>query len=114
MGMPIVGRGQELAQARAALVAASGGAGRLVLVSGEPGIGKSRLAAAIADMAGEYDVPGRITTVAIWGPLAAWTAWSARVLDVAYPEQRGCCSGQLSSAPVTGRGLPSRLIAAPR
>ena len=46
--------------------------------------------------------PGRITTVAIWVPLAAWTAWSARVLDAAYPEQRGCCSGQLSSAPVTG------------
>jgi hypothetical protein len=58
--------------------------------------------------------PGRITTVAIWVPLAAWAAWSARVLDAAYPEQRGCCSGQLSSAPVTGRGLPSRLVAAPR
>jgi DNA-binding CsgD family transcriptional regulator len=57
MEVPFVGRGQELAQARAALVAASGGAGRLVLVSGEPGIGKSRLAAAVADMAGEYGVP---------------------------------------------------------
>jgi phenylacetate-CoA ligase len=51
--------------------------------------------------------PGRITTVAIWPPLAAWTAWSARVFDAAYPEQRGCCSGQLSSAPVIGPGLPS-------
>ena len=57
MEVPIIGRGHELAQARAALVAASDGAGRLVLVSGEPGIGKTRLAAAIADMAGEYDVP---------------------------------------------------------
>jgi hypothetical protein len=35
MEVPIVGRDDELAQARAALVAASGGAGRLVLVSGE-------------------------------------------------------------------------------
>jgi DNA-binding CsgD family transcriptional regulator len=55
--VPIVGRDQELAQVRAALVAASTGGGRLVLVSGEPGIGKTRLTAAIAEMAGEYDVP---------------------------------------------------------
>src|SRR5215467_9812329 len=57
MGVPIVGRGRELAQLRAALAAASGGAGRLVLVSGEPGIGKTRLVSAAVDMAGEYDVP---------------------------------------------------------
>src|SRR5215467_7944716 len=57
MGVPIVGRGHELAQLRAALVAASGGAGRLVLVSGEPGIGKTRLTSAVMEMAGEYDVP---------------------------------------------------------
>ena len=52
-----MGRDQELAQVRAALVAASAGGGRLVLVGGEPGIGKTRLTAAIAEMAGEYDVP---------------------------------------------------------
>jgi len=52
-----VGRDQELAQVRAALVAASAGGGRLVLVSGEPGIGKTRLTTAIVEMAGEYDVP---------------------------------------------------------
>src|SRR5262245_43762296 len=57
MGVPIVGRGHELAQLRAALVAASGGAGRLVLISGAPGIGKTRLTSAVVDMAGEYDVP---------------------------------------------------------
>jgi len=57
MGVPIVGRSHELAQLRAALVAASGGAGRLVLVSGEPGIGKTRLVSAVLGMAGEYDVP---------------------------------------------------------
>src|SRR5690242_19266691 len=55
--VPIVGRDQELAQVRAALVAASAGGGRLVLVSGEPGIGKTRLTTAIVEMAGEYDVP---------------------------------------------------------
>src|SRR5260370_40291873 len=57
MKVPIVGRSPELGQLRAALVAASGGAGRLVLVSGEPGIGKTRLTAAIAEMAGGYGVP---------------------------------------------------------
>ena len=58
MKVPIVGRSAELGQLRAALVAASGGAaGRLVLVSGEPGIGKTRLVAAVAEMAGEYGVP---------------------------------------------------------
>jgi DNA-binding CsgD family transcriptional regulator len=57
MEVPIVGRDDEVGQLRAALVAASGGAGRLVLVSGEPGIGKTRLAAAVTEMAGEYGVP---------------------------------------------------------
>ena len=57
MEVPIVGRSQEQAQLRAALVAASSGAGRLVLVSGEPGIGKTRLISAVTEMAGEYDVP---------------------------------------------------------
>ncbi|HEU5355944.1 MAG TPA: AAA family ATPase [Actinocrinis sp.] len=57
MGVPIVGRGDELAQLRAALVAASGGAGRLVLISGEPGIGKTRLTASLAEMASDYEVP---------------------------------------------------------
>ena len=56
MEVPIVGRSPELGQLRAALVAASRGAGRLVLVSGEPGIGKTRLTAAVAEMAGEYGV----------------------------------------------------------
>ena len=56
-GQPLAGRGQELGQLRAALVGAAGGAGRLVLLTGEPGIGKTRLAAAVTEMAGEYGVP---------------------------------------------------------
>jgi DNA-binding CsgD family transcriptional regulator len=55
--VPTVGRAHELAQLRAALVTAAAGGGCLVLVSGEPGIGKTRLVSAVADIAGEYDVP---------------------------------------------------------
>ncbi|HEV2462074.1 MAG TPA: AAA family ATPase, partial [Ktedonobacterales bacterium] len=41
---PLVGREAELASAVAALDALAGGAGRCVLLAGEPGIGKTRLA----------------------------------------------------------------------
>jgi DNA-binding CsgD family transcriptional regulator len=44
----VVGRQAELAELDAALSAALGGAGRLVFVAGEPGIGKSRLAREVA------------------------------------------------------------------
>jgi DNA-binding CsgD family transcriptional regulator/tetratricopeptide (TPR) repeat protein len=54
--VPIFGRADELARVRAALVAASGGAGRLVLVGGEPGIGKTRLVSAVVDLAGAHGV----------------------------------------------------------
>lgn len=57
MDVPVVGRGRELAELRAALAAASTGSGRLLLVSGEPGIGKTSLCLAALDMAGEYGVP---------------------------------------------------------
>jgi DNA-binding CsgD family transcriptional regulator len=55
--VPIVGRAHELAELRAALVTAAADGGRLVLVSGEPGIGKTRLVSAVAGIAEEYDVP---------------------------------------------------------
>ncbi|MBV8997117.1 MAG: AAA family ATPase, partial [Pseudonocardiales bacterium] len=47
----IVGRWRELDALRAWLDAARGGAGRLILCAGEPGIGKSRLAREFAGMA---------------------------------------------------------------
>jgi class 3 adenylate cyclase len=51
---PLVGRGEELDLLRRRWRQAKAGEGRVVLISGEPGIGKSRLAAALADsIAGE-------------------------------------------------------------
>ena len=47
----VVGRQAELSALDAALDAAFGGAGRMVFVTGEPGIGKSRLAREVAGRA---------------------------------------------------------------
>ena len=47
----VVGREAELSALRAALAAALDGAGGLVFVTGEPGIGKSRLARELAGQA---------------------------------------------------------------
>lgn len=46
---PLVGRRELLAQLGDALAAASSGRGRLVLLEGEPGIGKTRLLAALSE-----------------------------------------------------------------
>jgi predicted ATPase len=50
---PFVGRSAEFAVLVAALEAAAAGQGRLVLLAGEPGIGKTRLAERLADEARE-------------------------------------------------------------
>jgi class 3 adenylate cyclase len=48
-GTPLVGRGEELAMLLRRWQQGKSGEGRVVLISGEPGIGKSRLAAALRD-----------------------------------------------------------------
>ena len=103
MGVPIVGRSGELAQLRAALVAASGGAGRLVLVSGEPGIGKTRLVSALTEMAGEYDVPvavGRAVDDPGMPPLWPWreTGRSVPALGGALDGAAGSDGGSADAA----------------
>jgi AAA ATPase domain len=52
-GSGLVGRDRELDDLRSAMTQAAAGAGRLVLIGGEPGIGKSRLADEIAGHARE-------------------------------------------------------------
>ncbi len=60
-GRPFVGRERELATLHAALERALGGAGQVVLVAGEPGIGKTRLA-------DELSATARAAGVAVlWG-----------------------------------------------
>src|SRR4029453_1685835 len=54
---PFIDREAELGRMRAALDAALGGSGRVALLAGEPGIGKTRLASVLADEAGARGVP---------------------------------------------------------
>ena len=52
-GRPFVGRSTELEELRAGLDDTAGGRGSLFLLSGEPGIGKTRLMQELAREAGE-------------------------------------------------------------
>jgi chloramphenicol 3-O-phosphotransferase len=54
---PLVGRHEELAAVRSAIASARAGSGRLVVVTGAAGIGKTRLAEAAIDLAHEMAVP---------------------------------------------------------
>jgi class 3 adenylate cyclase/tetratricopeptide (TPR) repeat protein len=78
--LPLVGREPELAAVRAALTGALGGHGQLVLLAGEPGIGKTRLAEEVAALAegqgvrvawgrcweGDPGMPGQGGAPALW------------------------------------------------
>jgi len=55
--VPLIGRGTELARLRQHLRAARGGHGRIVLVTGDVGIGKSRLVEELAIAAANHGVP---------------------------------------------------------
>ncbi|MCA2209795.1 helix-turn-helix transcriptional regulator [Nocardia rosealba] len=75
MQTPVVGRHEELARLRAAVLAAQSGSGRFVLVSGPAGIGKSWLADRAAELAAEADMPvarGNAVDDAGMPPLWLW------------------------------------------
>jgi AAA ATPase domain len=55
--VPLIDREREVEELRAALDAALGGSGRVVLLGGEPGIGKTRLATVLAGEAESRGVP---------------------------------------------------------
>lgn len=78
----LVGRGDAMVVAAGALAAAASGRGRVLVISGEPGIGKTRLAAAVAERAradgfrvgcGAWDAEGS-------PPLHAWSRALAQAL----------------------------------
>src|SRR5262245_44840882 len=54
--LPLLGRDALLARVRAALVETSRGRGRFLLLSGESGVGKTRMLDAVADAAREHGV----------------------------------------------------------
>ena len=68
--LPLIGRRAELAELRAALAHARGGRGRVVELTGDPGMGGSRIAEELRADAEEMTVLG-----AIGGPYAAQTAY---------------------------------------
>src|SRR6185312_8606417 len=71
--IPLVARAGVLAEAGSVLTAARAGRGALLTITGEPGIGKTRLAEEAAERAGEFEV------VWTWGAVAGGAAlgpWS--------------------------------------
>jgi hypothetical protein len=70
---PFVGRAQELAELTAALDDAAGGRGALVLLSGEPGIGKTRLLSELGQLAHERRI--QVVTGRCWEEGGAPPYW---------------------------------------
>jgi tetratricopeptide (TPR) repeat protein len=70
----VVGRGVVMKACDAALTGAVGGSGRLVVLAGEAGIGKTAVARAVADAA---DAAGAVVR---WG--ACWDGWSLPAFGV--------------------------------
>jgi tetratricopeptide (TPR) repeat protein len=71
---PLIGRESELAAISARLTAASRGDGSLVIVSGEPGAGKTRLMSAVVDAAraGAFRVASAVNFEHARSPLGPW------------------------------------------
>lgn len=121
---PLLGRDDAVAAVVPALTRAAAGRGRVVVVSGEPGIGKTRLAEAVADLAaargfrvgrGRWDAEGS-------PPLHAWSRALGQALGPeSVGEVLGPADGAGDAASVSfrqadevlaalGRGTPTLLV----
>jgi hypothetical protein len=111
---PFVGREHERGELRASLEAALGGSGRVVLVGGEPGIGKTRLAAVMAAEAAAAGVPtwwGRGwedgTAPVFWPWNAALRRWMQQAGDEGVTRAAGDLAPELAHVfPVLRDRLP--------
>ncbi|MFD0365266.1 ATP-binding protein [Nocardia sp. GCM10030253] len=98
MQAAFVGRHRELARLRATVLSAAGGAGRLVLIDGPAGIGKSRLADRTVELAAECGMRvGRAFAVDDAGMPPLWP-WHQLIRDI--PELAEPLSADLSDGPV--------------
>lgn len=86
---PLIGRRRELGVLREHLRAALAGDGRAVRIVGEAGVGKSRLAAALAEearAAGARVVPAACFSYNASTPYAAWGEWLKALCGIASGE----------------------------
>jgi hypothetical protein len=93
---PLLSRECELAELRAALSAALAGRGNVVVLSGEPGIGKTRLAGALAEDAAARGVPVWWGRCAEDGPAPSFWPWSTalrRGLEHSPPDVVAAAAG---------------------
>jgi hypothetical protein len=102
-GRPFVGRAGELDELRAALYEAGEGRGLLVLLSGEPGIGKTRLMQEAAREAGERG--WRVAAGRCWeeGGAPAYWPWIQAVRSLGGEVERFAAAAGGSADPETVR-----------
>jgi DNA-binding SARP family transcriptional activator len=118
---PLIGRDEALRQAAAVLAAARSGRGRVVLVSGEPGIGKTRLAEALV---GQAEAAGFRTGRGGWEaeacpPLWGWTRGLRQLLGSSAMLEEAASDGDAAAIgfrqgdavlEALGAGPPSLLV----
>jgi len=117
---PFVGREYERGVLRVALDAALAGSGTVVLLGGEPGIGKTRLASVLVEDAGRRGVPiwwGRgwedATTPAYWPWNAALRGWLDQGGDAALVRPAAALAPELAHVFPVLRDRIADLPAAP-
>lgn len=103
---PVVGRGPERALLHAALDAARAGRGRLVLVGGEPGIGKTHLVGALVADAAATGVAAAWASCWAGGGAPAFWPWVQLVRALAA----GCDDAALRRALGAGAEDVTRLV----